>query len=357
MSVITSNFWRQKRVLVTGHTGFKGSWLSLWLQNLGALTYGVSLDPPTTPSLFNEANVEEGMGNYICDIRNKEKLLNVFMEVKPDIVFHLAAQPLVRESYIHPIDTFETNILGTLNVLESARKTGTVRTILNVTTDKVYKNNEWLWAYRENEELGGHDPYSCSKSCAELVTETYRKSFLSKEGILIATARAGNVFGGGDWAVDRLVPDTITALHEKRPVILRNPNSTRPWQHVLEPLSGYLMLAERMYLDGPEWEGPWNFGPEEDDSLTVASICGELHDLWGCKDKFHYDYKQSVLHEAENLKLSITKAKNKLKWKPKYKIKEALQITVDWYTDWYGASTKDTLTINQIKKFMGNSEK
>lgn len=348
-------FWKGKRVLVTGHTGFKGSWLSLWLQNLGALTFGISLEPPTIPSLFKEANVAENMGHHTCDIRDMDKLLCIFKEVKPEIIFHLAAQPLVRASYGRPIETFETNILGTLNVLECARQTETVRVILNITTDKVYKNNEWLWAYRENEELGGNDPYSCSKSCAELITDSYRRSFLSKENILIATARAGNVFGGGDWAADRLVPDTISALQNKRPVILRNPKSIRPWQHVLEPLSGYLLLSKRLFTDGPEWEGAWNFGPEEDDCHTVDLICGELHVLWGCKEKFEYIYEQQRLHEAETLKLCITKAKQNLGWKPRYKIKEALKLTVDWYTEWFNEGNIKEITIKQISDYMEKS--
>ncbi len=352
MKTVNPNFWKNKRVLVTGHTGFKGSWLSLWLQNMGALTFGVGLIPPTTPSLFKEAKVEENMSHNICDIRDKRKLAEIFAKVKPEFIFHLAAQPLVRESYINPLETYETNILGTLNVLECARKAESVRVILNVTTDKVYKNNEWIWAYRENEDLGGYDPYSCSKSCSELITESYRKSFLSKEGILIATARAGNVIGGGDWAADRLVPDTIAALHNNRPVILRNPTSIRPWQHVLEPLSGYLMLAERMYTYGSEWEGAWNFGPEEDDSHTVDWISNELHSLWGCKESFDYDIKDTNLHEAETLKLCITKAKVKLGWNPRYRIKDALKLTVDWYKQWIQSKGMSEMTIKQIDSYM-----
>ncbi len=352
MTSINTNFWKNKRVLVTGHTGFKGGWLSLWLSNMGALTFGIGLEPTTTHSLFKEAKVDFHMSHNICDIRNKEELKKIIKKIKPDIIFHLAAQPLVRESYISPVETFETNILGTLNVMEIARHTGSVKVILNVTTDKVYKNNEWLWAYRENEELGGHDPYSCSKSCSELITESYKNSFLSKEGILIATARAGNVIGGGDWATDRLIPDTIFALQNNQPLILRNPKSIRPWQHVLEPLSGYLMLAESLYEQGSCWEGAWNFGPEEDDSKNVAWISQAIHTLWGSGKSFDYDFKESSLHEAETLKLCITKAKNKLGWRPQYRIIEALGLTVDWYKAWAKETNITEVTIRQINEYM-----
>ena len=245
-----ADFWRGKRVLMTGHTGFKGSWLSLWLQSMGAKLRGIALEPPTEPALFAVARVAEGMEHRVTDIRDFVAVKAQMDEFQPEIVIHMAAQPLVRLSYSEPVETFRTNVMGTVHVLEAARHAGSVKAIVNITTDKCYENREWVWGYREDEPMGGHDPYSSSKGCAELVSSAYRKSFLQDAGIAIATARAGNVIGGGDWALDRLVPDILRALEKREPVLIRNPNSLRPWQHVLEPLSGYLQLAERLYLHG-----------------------------------------------------------------------------------------------------------
>jgi CDP-glucose 4,6-dehydratase len=256
-----SVFWRDKRVLVTGHTGFKGSWLSLWLQSMGAELCGVALAPPTNPALFDVARVAEGMDHQIADIRDYEKILTLMAEFKPEIVIHMAAQPLVRLSYKQPIETYATNVMGTVHVLEAARHVGSVRAIVNVTTDKCYKNREWVWGYREDEPMGGDDPYSNSKGCAELVSAAYRKSFLTEAGIALATARAGNVIGGGDWALDRLIPDVLRALESDSQVHIRKPHAIRPWQHVLEPLSGYLLLAQHLYDEGQVDAEGWNFGP------------------------------------------------------------------------------------------------
>ena len=258
-------FWLGKRVLLTGHTGFKGSWLSLWLQSLGATLRGVALDPPTEPALFRVARVADGMEHRLADIRDLDAIQAQVNEFKPEILVHMAAQPLVRVSYQSPIETYATNVMGTVHVLEAARLAGSVRAIVNVTTDKCYENREWVWGYREDEPMGGHDPYSSSKACAELVSSAYRKSFLKAAGIAMATARAGNVIGGGDWAQDRLVPDILRALEQGRPVPIRNPHAVRPWQHVLEPLSGYLQLAERLYELGQSDAEAWNFGPRDED--------------------------------------------------------------------------------------------
>ena len=279
-------FWKDKRVLITGHTGFKGSWLSLWLQSMGAKVVGYALAPPTNPSLFEVARVGLGMTSVIGDIRDLVHLQVVLTEHQPEIVIHMAAQPLVRYSYLEPVETYSTNVMGTVNLLEAVRHTKSVKAVVNVTSDKCYENREWVWGYRENEAMGGYDPYSNSKGCAELVTAAYRSSYFHPEkykehGVAIGSGRAGNVVGGGDWAEDRLIPDMMRAISQGKPVSIRNLGSIRPWQHVLEPLSGYLLLAQELYGNGPEFAEAWNFGPNEDDAKPVAWILDNLTKTWG----------------------------------------------------------------------------
>jgi CDP-glucose 4,6-dehydratase len=350
MAHVNQEFWYDKRVLVTGHTGFKGGWLSLWLQEMGAIVIGVGLEPATDPAIFTEAQVGLMMESNIADIRNYSDIALIVKRSKPEIIIHLAAQPLVLQSYSQPRETYETNVMGTLNILEAARHAGSVRSIVNVTTDKVYENNEWLWAYRENERLGGLDPYSNSKACSELLTESYRRSFLSEEGIALASARAGNVIGGGDWAKDRLVPDTLQALNSHQHLTLRNPASIRPWQHVLEPLAGYLMLAEKLYVDNDRWAESWNFGPEEEDAKSVEWVAKKILSLWGSPDELVYEH-DAKLHEAKTLKLCISKAKSELSWRPRYRLEEALELTVAWYKGWVKGGDAKAITINQIREY------
>ena len=329
MNSISPSFWHSKKVLVTGHTGFKGSWLSLWLQTMGADLCGIALAPPTEPSLFAQAKVADGMRHQLADVRDFEKIKKIFQSFQPDIVLHLAAQPLVRESYKAPIETYSTNVMGTVHVLEASRRTKSVRAVINVTTDKCYENREWVWGYRENEPIGGHDPYSSSKGCSELVSAAYRKSFFEDAEIQVATARAGNVIGGGDWARDRLIPDIIKSIQENIPTKIRNPNAIRPWQHVLEPLSGYLLLAEGLYNKKDGMSGAWNFGPRDEDAQNVQWVANELSKKMGQSPIFLPDPKNHP-HEANFLKLDISKAKNKLGWEPRWSLNTALDRIVDW---------------------------
>jgi CDP-glucose 4,6-dehydratase len=353
--MINHDFWKGKRVFLTGHTGFKGSWLSLWLQQLGAEVTGFSLPPPTQPSLFELANVEKGMTSLIGDIRDLEKLSRSLQESKAEIVFHLAAQPLVRLSYKTPVDTYSTNVMGTVNLLESIRRSNGVRSAVIVTTDKCYENREWVWGYREDEPMGGHDPYSNSKGCAELVVSAYRRSFFSDpKGPQIASARAGNVIGGGDFADDRLIPDIVRAALSKQKLTIRNPNATRPWQHVLEPLSGYLLLAEHLYQEnGSSFAEGWNFGPNEDAEVPVKNILEIVVTEWrdaSCHVTFESNQE---LHEAQMLKLDVSKAKHKLNWRPKMKIREAIKLTSDWYQNYIKNENLEKLTHAQIEFFEG----
>ena len=329
MNSISPSFWHSKKVLVTGHTGFKGSWLSLWLQTMGADLCGIALPPPTEPSLFAQAKVADGMRHQLADVRDFEKIEKIFQSSQPYIVLHLAAQPLVRESYKAPIETYSTNVMGTVHVLEASRRTKSVRAVINVTTDKCYENREWVWGYRENEPIGGHDPYSSSKGCSELVSAAYRKSFFEDAEIQVATARAGNVIGGGDWARDRLIPDIIKSIQENIPTKIRNPNAIRPWQHVLEPLSGYLLLAEGLYNKKDGMSGAWNFGPRDEDAQNVQWVANELSKKMGQSPIFLPDPKNHP-HEANFLKLDISKAKNKLGWEPRWSLNTALDRIVDW---------------------------
>ena len=329
--IVNKDFWEGKKVFLTGHTGFKGSWTSLWLQEMGALVKGYSLDVNTIPSLFLKARVSEDMESEIGDIRNLEKLTKSMVSFNPDILIHMAAQPLVRLSYEEPVETYTTNVIGTVNVLEAARKCSALKAIVSVTTDKCYENKEWEWGYRENEPMGGYDPYSSSKGCAELVTSAYRRSFFnSKNSASLASARAGNVIGGGDWAKDRLIPDILRAFEKSKPVIVRNPLSTRPWQHVLEPISGYMVLAQSLYLEGNKFAEAWNFGPKDEDCKSVSWILDQMVQNWGKKASWELD-KNNNHHEAGFLKLDCSKASKKLKWNPKWDLKHTIKSIVEWH--------------------------
>jgi CDP-glucose 4,6-dehydratase len=328
-------FWRGKRIFLTGHTGFKGSWLSLWLQQLGAEVTGFALLPPTRPSLFEVANVTQGMMSVIGDIRNAQALTQAMSQAAPEIVIHMAAQPLVRRSYVDPVETYSTNVMGTVNLFEAVRQTASVRAVVNVTTDKCYENKEWVWGYRENEPLGGFDPYSSSKGCAELVTSAYRNSYFisgqkSCTSVALASARAGNVIGGGDWAEDRLIPDIVRAIEAGQSVKIRNPHAIRPWQHVLEPLSGYLDLAERLYVEGAAFAQAFNFGPSEQDARPVRWIVDAMTKQWAGDAKWHIDDGDHP-HEAHYLKLDCSKARSALGWVPRWSLEQALQSIVAWH--------------------------
>jgi CDP-glucose 4,6-dehydratase len=343
-------FWHGKRVLLTGHTGFKGSWLSLWLQTLGAELTGFALSPPTQPSLYEIADVCKKMRSVIGDIRDLTNLKGALLVAQPEIVIHMAAQALVRESYLDPVETYSTNVMGTVNLLEAVRQTPGVKAVVVVTTDKCYENKEWAWGYRENEPMGGHDPYSSSKGCAELVTSAYRSSFMKDKGIALATARAGNVIGGGDWARDRLIPDILAAFEAGKQVLIRNPHATRPWQHVLEPLRGYLSLAERLYSDGPAFAEAWNFGPYGDDAKSVEWIVKQLAQRWGQGASWQVDDGEHP-HEANYLKLDISKAGQRLHWQPGLRLEEALGLIVDWARARQAGADMQTFTMEQIATY------
>lgn len=354
MGVISVNsaFWSGKRVFVTGHTGFKGSWLSLWLQSMGATVKGFALQPPTNPALFEIANVALGMESEIGDVRNLDHIRNSMMSFRPDIVIHMAAQPLVRLSYREPVETYATNVMGTIHVLEAARATDSVRCIVNVTTDKCYENREWVWGYREDEPMGGHDPYSNSKGCAELVTSAYRRSFFNRPtGPVLASARAGNVIGGGDWAEDRLIPDILKAFEKRESVVIRNPYSTRPWQHVLEPLSGYLLLAERLWNEGHEFAEGWNFGPLETDAQPVGWIVNHLVERWGNGANWILDAGEKV-HEANYLKLDCSKARSRLHWVPTWTLQTTLDRIVNWHQSWLNGDDMKMRCLAEINDYI-----
>jgi CDP-glucose 4,6-dehydratase len=355
-NVIDKIFWKNKRVLVTGHTGFKGSWLTCWLKNLGSSVVGYSLPPPTKPSLFESARVEEGMTSILGDVRNLDEVQAAIFKYKPEIVFHLAAQPLVRYSYLNPVETYATNIMGTVNILESIRQSDTVRLAVIVTSDKCYENKEWVWGYRESDSMGGKDPYSSSKGCAELVAAAYQNSYFTKkidesQNKSIATARAGNVIGGGDWAADRIIPDIMKAFLESRTVLIRNPNAVRPWQHVLEPLRGYLMLAEGLWNQGEEYLGGWNFGPGNEDARPVSWIVELVSQLWGKNAGWELMDTKDHLHEALYLRLDCSKANSVLGWLSKLHLSEALEWTVEWYKSYGQGRNMMQLTENQIARY------
>ena len=358
---INQVFWKNKKVLITGHTGFKGAWLSLWLQDLGAKVIGISLDSPTTPSLYEQANVAKGMISLRQDIRNGEAIKQLFQQHKPEIVFHLAAQPLVRLSYREPVETYEINVMGTLHVLEGIRSVDSVRSAVMITTDKCYQNKEWVWGYRETDTLGGHDPYSSSKGAAELLISSYRNSYFpqdkySEHKTAIASARAGNVIGGGDWAEERLIPDIIKAFKNNEKVIIRNPKSTRPWQHVLEPLSGYLKLAEQLEKNGDQYAEAWNFGPAEIDARPVQWIVEKMAKLWGENANWIND-KSEHPHEANYLKLDCSKAHMKLNWYPRWDLSETLLRIVEWHKLKDAHNNYRKLCLTQINDYMRGMNK
>ena len=348
-------FWKGKSVLITGHTGFKGSWLSLWLQMAGANVFGYSLSPPTEPNLFEIANVAEGMTSITGDTRDAEHVRDAFYRFKPEVMIHLAAQPIVRLSYDQPVETFSTNIMGTVNVLEAVRHSKSVRAALIITSDKCYQNREWVWGYRENDPMGGHDPYSCSKGCTELIVSAYRASYFSSldspaKKIFLASTRAGNVVGGGDWAQDRLIPDIMKSIIEKRPVNIRNPMAIRPWQHVLEPLRGYLDLCEKLYAEGNEFCGGWNFGPDDENAKSVSWVVDHLTKLWGDDASWVTD-SNSHPHEDIYLKLDSSKAKTYLKWTPKLDIAKTLEWIVQWYKAYLAEKDMRRYTEEEILRY------
>lgn len=328
-------FWKNKKVLITGHTGFKGSWLSLWLQSKDARVIGYALSPPTEPSFFKIGKISEGMTSIMGDVRDLEHLKTIITKYQPEIAIHMAAQPLVRYSYENPVETYSTNVMGTVNLLEAVRQTNSVKVILIITSDKCYENKEWLYGYRENDPMGGYDPYSSSKGCAELISAAYRSSYFSKKdfqnnGVVVASARAGNVIGGGDWALDRLIPDIMNAIIQKRPVVIRNPNAIRPWQHVMEPLEGYLCLVEKLWKHGPEYAEGWNFGPNDEDCKPVSWIVTNLTRLWTTNIEWKLDPGETP-HEATYLKLDCSKTKHRLGWSPKLNLNTAIELVVEWY--------------------------
>ena len=353
----TDQFWNGKRVFLTGHTGFKGSWLALWLQHLGADLTGYALNPPTDPSLFQKADVAACMHSVIGDLRDRPRLTTSMQSAEPEVVFHLAAQPLVRHSYADPVGTYETNVLGTIHLLEAVRQTPSVRAVVVITTDKCYENKEWIWPYRETDPLGGYDPYSSSKACAEIVTGSWRDSFFNparyaEHHVALASARAGNVIGGGDWASDRLIADIVRAFSSGRTLEIRNPAATRPWQHVLEPLRGYLTLAEKLHTDGPRFASAWNFGPRYTDAQPVEWIVRYISSRWGSATNWTVDSDEHV-HEAQMLKLDWSKAHAALGWQPVLSLPEALDYTLEWYQRESAGGRARELCLEQIASYSG----
>ncbi len=347
--MIDQEFWKGKRVFLTGHTGFKGSWLSLWLFSLGVEVKGYALNPPTSPSLFNEAKIDSTIDSQIADIRDQDTLHKSMTEFNPDILIHMAAQPLVRYSYDAPIETYEVNVIGTAKVLEVSRSCPSLKAIVNITTDKCYENDGRAKGYKENDPMGGYDPYSSSKGCAELVASSYRRSFLQSQGIGIASVRAGNVIGGGDWADDRLIPDILRSFEKNKPVIIRNPKATRPWQHVLEPLSGYLVLAQNLYQDQKKYAEGWNFGPNEKDVQSVDWILDKMISKWP-NSSWELDNNSSP-HEAGFLKLDISKAKSKLGWSPVWELSQTLEKIVIWHQAWLNKEDMQAACLTEIEEY------
>lgn len=355
-SMVTEpSFWKDRKVFLTGHTGFKGSWLSLLLQQMGAKVTGYALEPPTQPAMFTEAKVEPALEQHILgDIRDLDKLTQAIERTQPTVVIHMAAQPLVRDSYSDPVGTYASNVMGTVHLLEAVRQTSSVKAVLNITTDKCYENNEWIWGYRENEPMGGRDPYSSSKGCAELVSAAYRQSFLQASGIALATARAGNVIGGGDWAKDRIVPDAMRAFIAKQPLQVRNPGAVRPWQHVLEPLVGYLQLCQQLVNAPEQFAEGWNFGPGEEDAQPVSYLADIMVNSWGEDAQWQQQGNIKQPHEAQYLKLDCSKAKTRLHWRPQWQLEQALQQSVAWYRAWYQGLDMKQFTLNQIADYQQN---
>ena len=356
--MINRQFWHGKKVLVTGCTGFKGSWLTIWLDMLGAKIYGYSLPAPTNPSMWEDMQLEK-LCTEMCyaDIRNYAHLEQYIKQVQPEIIIHMAAQPLVRYSYINPRETYEVNVMGTVNLLDAVRQSGFGKAVVNVTTDKCYENKEWLWAYRENEPMGGHDPYSNSKGCSELVTSAFINSYFGYAGstTIVGSGRAGNVIGGGDWAEDRLIPDIIRSFSQQQAVNVRNPNSVRPWQHVLEPLSGYLTLAEKLYTDGQQYSGGWNFGPLDSDTKTVGEIVEQMCQIWGDGATWTHD-QQEHPHEANLLRLDCSKARMLLNWHPVWDSQATLTKLTLWYKAYFAEQNMLDLSKQQINDYMKDAQ-
>lgn len=355
---INAKFWKDKKILLTGHTGFKGSWMSIWLKSLGVDLIGYSLLPPTKPSLFEIANVKEGMISIEGNVLDFENFKKTIEKYKPEIIIHMAAQSLVHYSYLNPQSTYATNVMGTVNLLEAVRQTGKVKVVLNITSDKCYENKNQEVGYKEEDPMGGYDPYSSSKGCAELVTSAYLRSFFnpneySKHGIAVASARAGNVIGGGDWASNRLIPDIVRTIFNATTLKIRNPNAIRPWQHVLEPLSGYLLLVEKLWEGGAKYSEAWNFGPDDTDVKPVNWIVEKFIKLWGENVKREIDSNEKP-HETQLLKLDCTKAKTKLNWKPKWDIDKALEKTADWYKALKEKNDMRDFSLSQIKEYNEN---
>jgi CDP-glucose 4,6-dehydratase len=353
--MIDQNFWQGKRVFLTGHTGFKGSWMALWLHSLGAIVKGYALNPPTDPSLFNEAKIDSIIDSQIGDIRDLELFKKSITDFNPDILMHMAAQPLVRYSYTAPVETYETNVMGTVNVLESARACKNLKAIINITTDKCYENDDRSEGYKESDPMGGHDPYSSSKGCAELVTSAYRRSFMQEQGIGLASVRAGNVIGGGDWADDRLIPDILKSFEKNESIIIRNPKATRPWQHVLEPLSGYLVLAQKLYKNQEDYAEGWNFGPNEKDVKSVDWILDKMIAKWP-NSSWKLD-KNSNPHEADFLKLDISKAESKLNWRPVWELSQTLEKIIVWHQAWFNKEDMQAACLAEIEEYTRDMNK
>ena len=350
---VFGQIYRNRKVLITGHTGFKGAWLSLWLHRLGSNVIGYALKPPTQPNLFELCDLNAKVTSIQGDVRDFGHLKSVIQEYKPEIVFHLAAQALVRRSYSEPLETYSTNVMGTVHLLEAVRQIGGVRVLINVTSDKCYENREWVWGYRENDPMGGHDPYSSSKGCSELITAAYTKSYFhpdhyEKHGVSVASVRSGNVIGGGDWAEDRLLPDCMKALLEDKTIVIRYPDAVRPWQHVLEPLFGYLLLAQLLYEDGASSGEAWNFGPDDENGKPVRWLVERIVEIWGGKASWRID-QDFQLHEARMLKLDCSKAKSKLGWHPQWDLETSLKNTIEWYRAYRHHEDMFLATMNQIK--------
>jgi CDP-glucose 4,6-dehydratase len=345
------SFWKGKKVFITGHTGFKGGWLSIWLAESGAEVTGYSLKPETNPSLFNSCLIEKKINSVIGDVRDEQKLKKIIREAQPDIVFHLASQALVLKSYENPVETYETNLMGTVNILDAIRDTPSVKGFINVTSDKCYANDENLKAFKEIDPMGGFDPYSSSKACSELITAAYRSSFF-KGSVAIATARAGNVIGGGDWAMNRIIPDFIKKIQQKQKLVIRNPESIRPWQFVLEPLNGYLMLAEKLFQNSSDYAESWNFGPNKQDDKTVEWLISKFDKEYGDGNNFKILSSKEPLHESKCLKLNCSKSIDRLNWSPKLSIEKSISMTCDWYRNFY-KDNQDmySFSVKQIKYY------
>jgi len=353
---VDPNFWSEKRVFLTGHTGFKGGWLSVWLSHMGAKVTGFSLSPNTNPSLYESASIAAACEkSLIGDIRNLESLSSSMKSADPDVVIHMAAQPLVRYSYLNPVETYATNVMGTLHVLEAMRLCGSLKAAVMITTDKCYENKESAWGYREIDPIGGYDPYSNSKGCAELVISSYRQSFFNekdyfKHGVAIASARAGNVIGGGDWSVDRLIPDAIRAFEAGRSLLIRNPLATRPWQHVLEPLSGYLVLAQALFEQGTKFNGAWNFGPNDTDTRSVQEVIELLIECWKSSAAWQHD-QQPAPHETHFLKLDCSKARHELAWSARWSLEKAIAAVVEWQEVYRSKGDIRSKMVTQIQEY------